>query len=264
VTVVLPVRNEERRVAKAIESIVAQTLRDWQLVVVDDGSTDGTTSVLESLADDRIDVIRIAPSGVSHALNRGIAAASAPLIARQDADDVSLPTRLERQVAFLGARPEVAVVGSAWIEVDATGRSVRPRASFVAGRVDQALPRFNPLTHTTVMFRRNVVLTAGGYDEDMRFAQDYDLWLRLARMGEVIWNLDEPLAVRVMSGSNVAARHERAQVASELRARWRDVSERHAAQLPWRGQLLRLALRAPVYAAPIPLKRAVRRLGGKA
>ena len=263
VTVVLPARNEERRIAKAVESILGQTLSNWELVIVDDGSTDGTARVVESFEDDRIELVRITPSGVSRALNRGLAAASAPLVARQDADDVSLPERLERQVEFLQARPDVAVVGSAWIEVNAAGRRVRPRAGFLAGRVDSVLADFNPLTHPTVVFRKKVVLAAGGYDDRLRFAQDYDLWLRLARLGHPIWNLEEPLAIRTMTGTNVAARHERAQVASELRARWRDVAERRRSGLPWRHQFVRLGFRAAVYAVPLPLKRAVRRARGK-
>jgi hypothetical protein len=124
--------------------------------------------------------------------------------------------------------------------------------------------RFNPLTHTSVMFRRDVVLRVGGYDADLPYAQDYDLWLRLDEAGETLWNLDKVLAVRAMTGENVAARRERAQVRAELGIRWRDLRRRRAAGRPRADAIGPLVRRVLALVAPLPLKRAVRRRQGKA
>jgi len=258
VSVVLAARNEETRIGRAIESILLQTLDAWELIVVDDGSRDKTGSVARSFTDPRVHVVTTPARGLAPALNSGIARARGPFVARQDADDLSLPHRLERQVAFLEERPDVAVVGSRWRELGPHGRPVRPRTRFVAGRVNDVLPSFNPLMHAAVVFRKAVFERIGGYDETLRFAQDYDLWFRLAHAGETLWNLPDLLAVRTMTGANVAARHERAQVLVELRVRRRDLGRRRRAGLPIGWQVWRLAQRALVALVPLRLKRSVR------
>jgi glycosyltransferase involved in cell wall biosynthesis len=263
VSVLLAARDEADVVGRAVESILAQTFDDWELVFVDDGSSDGTIAVVESFGDPRIRVHRLSRAGLSKALNAGLAIARGPFVARQDADDWSLPERLERQVAFLRAHPGVAVVGSAWIELGADGQRARPRARVVTGRLNDVLPQFNPITHTTAIFRREVVVSAGGYDEAFSYGEDYDLWLRLAHEGEVLWNLPDELAVRTMSGTNMSSQRERAQLVQELRIRSRDVRRRRQAGQPVSGPAARLALRSAVLLAPLSLRRVVRRKRGK-
>ena len=264
VSILLAARNEADRIGAAIESIRLQSIEDWEIIVVDDGSTDETADVVRSIVDERIRLIVCPPLGLAAALNRGLSSARAPFVARQDADDLSLPGRLAHQIEFLAAKPEVAVVGTDWIEIGRDGEAVRPRVRFVAGRVNTVLPRFNPLAHTSVIFRRDVVLRAGGYDERLRFAQDYDLWLRLAATGETLWNLELPLVQRSMTGLNVAARRERAQIRSELSIRLRDMRRRRRHGLPVRHHVLAIARRLVGLAVPLGLKRELRRLQGKA
>jgi cellulose synthase/poly-beta-1,6-N-acetylglucosamine synthase-like glycosyltransferase len=264
VSVVMPARDEAASIERAIASVQSQTLTDWELIVVDDGSTDGTANVVERIGDRRVRVLRQAAGGVPVAANAGLAAATAPFVARQDADDLSLPERLERQVDFLRSRPDVAVVASRWIEVGADGVRQRPRTRFVEGRLNEHLPRFNPITHSTATFRRDVVAAVGGYDETLPYAADYDLWLRLAHAGSTLWNVPLELAVRTMSGTNMSARGERAQIREELRIRWRDAARRRRDGLSTRRQIGYLAARTPMLFVPIPLKRAVRRRQGKA
>src|SRR5207302_689224 len=110
ISVLLPVRDGARYLREALASVLAQTLADFELLVVDDGSEDETPAILAGVADGRLRAIRQDRLGLVAALNRGIEEARAPLLARMDADDVSLPERLERQAAYLDARPEVALV----------------------------------------------------------------------------------------------------------------------------------------------------------
>jgi glycosyltransferase involved in cell wall biosynthesis len=186
VSVVMSVRDGARYLRAAVDSILAQTYRDFEFVVVDDGSTDETPSILQSYAraDPRLRILRGAGRGIVAALTQGIAAARGRLIARMDSDDIALPTRLQRQVAFLNARPDIQAVGSAIQTIDAADkpRAVRtfPTAPEAIARV---LLRYNALAHPTVVMRRDAFLKAGGYREALLHAEDYDLWLRMAERG---------------------------------------------------------------------------------
>lgn len=186
VSVVMPVHNAAATLARAVTSIQGQTLTDWELLAVDDGSTDATCEMLIEFAavDPRIRVLTIARSGIVAALNAGLAAASSPLIARMDADDESHPERLVAQVALLEARPDVGLAGCL---VDFGGD--RHVSEGYARHVDWlnalvepeaiALNRFieSPFAHPSVMFRQKLVDDLGGY-RDGDFPEDYELWLR--------------------------------------------------------------------------------------
>ena len=194
VSVLLSVHNGARTVATAIESIRAQTWSDWELVIVDDASTDGTAALLAGISDPRIRVIRNDRNlGLAASLNKAFLAASGVLIARMDADDFALPDRLARQVEFLAAHPEIDVLGSAAILVDGNDRETgistrRERHEDIAATILKQ----NPFIHPSVMMRRHVLELLGGYDESLRRAQDYDLWLRGVRRFRY-HNLQEPL-----------------------------------------------------------------------
>src|SRR6185312_15181398 len=112
VTVVMSVFNEERHVGAAIASILQQTYSDFEFVIIDDGSTDKSRAVVESFDDPRIRFVSRPNKGLNHSLNEGLEMARGRYIARQDADDLSMPTRFEREVALLDERPEIALVGT--------------------------------------------------------------------------------------------------------------------------------------------------------
>jgi GT2 family glycosyltransferase len=194
----MSVHNEERYVSKAIRSILEQTFDDFEFIIIDDDSTDGTTEILSNYQqkDARIRVLRHqSKKGLAQSLNEGIRIAQGRYIARMDADDISLPTRLEKQVAFLDMHPEVGLVGTLCYEVDENDVIVR-RWSLPSSTSDvrKALLDLNPLVHTSVMIRKEVFAEIGYYDETLQYSQDYELWLRIARKYEIA-NLPEPLVM---------------------------------------------------------------------
>jgi Glycosyl transferase family 2/DegT/DnrJ/EryC1/StrS aminotransferase family len=182
VSVVMPVFDGETYLAEAVESVLSQTLSDLELVVVDDGSCDGSRAILEAFvsADRRVRLlVNEENQGISGALNRGWSAARAPYIARLDADDLAPRDRLSQQVRFLDAHPSVAVVGGTLIAIDSHGRSISTRRFPASNRAIQAaLLRYNCFSHPSVTMRRSALEAVGGYR--FRRIEDYDLWLRIA------------------------------------------------------------------------------------
>jgi len=261
VSVLIGAYNNAATLARAIDAILGQTVSDLELLLIDDGSRDETPAVIAAAAarDGRVRTLTMPRNvGISRSLNEGLRAARAPVVAVQDADDYSAPERIERQLAVLAARPEVAVVGSRMHEVDPAGQPLAPRTSFRAGDVNDVLMRFNPIPNTSAAFRREPALALGGYDPRYRYAMEYDLWLRLADE-HVLVALDEPLSTRVMSTTNVAARADRAQTGEAIAIRLRTLARRRT--LRGAGGLV---VPAVAWLTPVRLKRARRRRLGQA
>lgn len=199
ITVLMPVHNGGKYLSTAIESVLVQTFREMELLVVDDGSTDETPDTLAAYAgrDGRIRVIRNeANLGIVASLNRGIAEIRTPLTARMDADDISFSERLEKQYRFLEAHPTVALVGT-WAEIweneKNTGKAHRHPAD--AARIRFELLFGNPFVHSSVMMRTAMVREAGGYVAPRTvYPEDYDLWSRISKKAGVA-NIPEMLTV---------------------------------------------------------------------
>src|SRR5262245_11275387 len=186
VSVVLPVHNGERFLREALDSVLGQTFGDLELIVVDDGSTDSTPSILGLYPDSRLRVLTLPHVGLVEALNHGVGQARGRFVARMDADDVSLPSRLERQVELLDRRREAGLVAT-WVAViDEQGRQVDQRV-LPAQHVDlhRRLLLRNPFQHGSVMLRREVFDRVGAYRDDYGHNEDYDLWRRVARAYEL-------------------------------------------------------------------------------
>lgn len=206
VTVLMAVHNGERFVGEAVRSILRQTFTDFELLIIDDGSTDATAEKLCGCIDPRIRVLHNSGNiGLTRSLNRGLKAAQGTLIARQDADDVSHPTRLACQIEFLGREPRVAVLGTQARTIDSRGRLVNaapwPRSTRRLA-VRWQLLFDSPFVHSSVMFRKSVIASLGDYDESFETSQDFELWSRVAAAGHEMRNLpDAMLDFRVHEAS---------------------------------------------------------------
>jgi len=194
ISVVMAVYNGEKYLKEAIESVLRQTYQDFEFIIVDDASNDKTSVILESFDDPRIKFIKNPENlGLTKSLNKGIKAAKGKYIARMDADDISLPHRFERQVEFLERNPDHAVVGSSYYQIHDSGKI----CSLIHVLTDdleirEGLRKQNWFGHGSVMIWKDAFLKVGGYDEKYKFAQDYDLWLRMAEVYRLA-NTEEPL-----------------------------------------------------------------------
>ena len=201
VSVLMPCYNASKTLLEALDSLSRQTFPNFEVIAVDDGSTDATQKILQEWAarDKRLHVISRPHQGLIAALKAGLDACNTPYVARMDADDRSYPERLSRQVAYLEAHPEVSVVGC--LVEGFPERQVRPGFRIYIDWLNSLLSDKDirreifiesPLPHPGVTFRRQVILQVGGYQECV-WAEDYDLWLRLYLAGARFAKLPEIL-----------------------------------------------------------------------
>jgi glycosyltransferase involved in cell wall biosynthesis len=189
ISVLMSVYNSDRYLRSAVESILAQTFTDFEFLIVDDGSTDRSRSILQDYAaqDSRIVLISRENKGLTQSLNELIRRSRGEFLARMDADDVALPERFAQQIDFLRQQPQVVCIGTAqdWIDGDGdrlmqwapTADDAEIQAHMLAGR--------NYFCHPSVMMRRQAAVAVGGYDASLKSAQDLDLWLRLGEIGQL-------------------------------------------------------------------------------
>ena len=234
----MPVHNGERYLDEALSSVLAQGFSDFEVVAVDDGSTDGTSGILSGAArrDARVRVVSIPNGGIVAALNRGLLECRGEYIARMDSDDVCLPDRFLKQAAYLDDNPDCVLVGGFAQGITADGNDLGRVSAGPHGRTDlEAFPPKVALSiHPLVMFRRAAMLALGGYRDGYPHAEDYDLFLRLQRLGSID-NPDWIVLKYRRHGSAVSQAHlevqERAAALSEMDAiaragRDRDAPER--------------------------------------
>lgn len=223
VSVILPVFNGARFLQECVDSILNQTFSDFELICIDDGSTDETMQILASYDDDRIKIITQKNSGIVAALNNGLEIAQGHYIARMDADDICMPNRFSAQVDFLDTHSDVAVVGSFVTVINAQGKSVDKWHIPVTPRwVRKRLWLFPPVYHPTVMVRANVIKSVGGYP-DVKHVEDYALWIRLSRT-QAMANIPQRLLQYRIHDQNVSSRFGDLQLKNHKtvrRAAWR-------------------------------------------
>jgi glycosyltransferase involved in cell wall biosynthesis len=187
VSFLLPIRHGERFLGETLNSVLDQTLSDWELVAVLDGPNAKSEQILVGYGDARFRIIQIATGvGLPAALNRGLEECRAPYVARIDADDLCAPRRLEVQTSVLERRPRLGVLGSAATLIDGNSRVIGVhKATTGSARVARGLLWRNKLIHSSVMARRSVLHAVGGYNLATGGATDYELWLRLLTITEI-------------------------------------------------------------------------------
>ena len=201
ISILMPIRNEERYLRATLDSLYHQSFVNWELIAVDDGSSDGTAMILAEAvrADTRVHVIRRDGGGLVSALNAGLKACRAPLIARLDGDDICHPRRLELQAALLNADPEIGLVATAFRHFPRTGlkQGMIDYETWQNGLTDHALVIRDllvesPFVHPSIMTRRTILENLDGY-QDNGWPEDYDLWLRMAAAGVTFARLPQAL-----------------------------------------------------------------------
>lgn len=210
ITVLMSVHNGLPYVREAVDSILGQTLRDFEFLILDDASTDGTKTYLESITDPRVRIIHLPQNiGLTAALNVGLREAKGEFIARQDADDTSRRDRFALQHAFLRGHSKCIVVGAQARLIDGHGRSLGKKKFPIEHPAIAFAHLFdNALAHSVVTYRRAEVLAAGGYDDEWTASQDFELWSRLSTIGE-LRNLPEYLATIRILNTSVTRTHRR-------------------------------------------------------
>jgi glycosyltransferase involved in cell wall biosynthesis len=204
ITVLMSCYNAEAWLDEAIESVLSQTYKNFEFILVDDGSTDNTLHLIQKheKIDSRIKVITKVNTGLSDSLNVGIAQAQGTWTARIDADDICEPTRLEKQLDFVKNRPQTILLGTGFLEIDANGEIIKQHQyptedKVLKSNLEKCL-RFFP--HSSAFYRTANVQAIGGYNKKYANTQDWDLWLRLSESGELAC-LNEPL-VRIRQHQN--------------------------------------------------------------
>lgn len=184
ISVAMSVYNGEQFLAIAIESILEQTFTDFEFLILNDGSIDSSAAIIDEYAakDKRIRAIHRSNKGLVFSLNQMITEARTPLIARMDCDDISLPERFARQIAFLDANPEYGVLGTWTSDIDEYGQPFPLEGADHAVTHDGFISQIGGamLCHPSVIMRRDAVLSVGGYHQAFKHCEDFDLWLRLA------------------------------------------------------------------------------------
>ena len=220
VSVVTAIYNGEKYIEKLVNSMLGQTFKDFEFIIVDDGSTDSTVKKLENMHDSRICLVRQTNQGQTNALIKGIKKARGDLIARSDQDDFSLPTRLMSQVEFMDSHPKVILCGSRWQEL--SGNNLLPqRIKFVETNeeIKKIICRFNPFAHSAVMFRRDAYFKIGGYNKSFVIGMDYDLFVRLMEIGEV-HNIKNILTIIQMHSESTSMKKSRLKTLEGIKIRY--------------------------------------------
>ena len=190
ISVLMPVYNAERYVAEAVESILSQTFRDFEFLIIDDGSTDRSLEILRKYQkrDSRICLSSRANTGIVGALNEMLAIARGEFVARMDADDIAMPERFEVQFNAFEVRADMVALGTAVRFVDPGGRCLlEPAAKLGHTQIDDAIlnGETHALVHPSLMCRTSALREIGGYDSSLAPAEDIDVYLRLAEVGQI-------------------------------------------------------------------------------
>jgi len=229
VSVIMSVYNGERFLKQSIDSILIQSFRNFEFIIIDDGSIDNTKEILREYEnkDKRIKIISNEKNvGLSKSLNKGLNLVCGDYIARMDSDDISLPNRLRKQVSFMDNNPEIGLLGTAYYEIDENDNIIGikhfPCEDY---KLRKTLIKYNPFFHASVMIRRKILEHIGKYDEVISKAQDYELWFRIAKVSKIA-NLDELLMKRRYTKDQISIKYENEQIKWAINIRKKVIKEK--------------------------------------
>lgn len=240
ISVVIPTYNRLNTLLRAIDSVKIQTYKNWEILIIDDKSDDGTKEKLEEMQknDERIRYFRVEVNdvpGISKYLNYGIKQAKGKYIARLDDDDFwCFDDKLKMQVNFLEKNPEYILVGGGMIIIDENGKE---KFKYFKNEKDNEIRKkalmSNPFTHAVVMFRKDVAESIGGY-KNFKHVEDWDFWLRLGKEGK-LYNFQEYFGKYLSSGENLSFIHQRRQTKIIL-----EIIKLHKKDYPnyWKGYII--------------------------
>jgi glycosyltransferase involved in cell wall biosynthesis len=215
ISIIMPAYNASDFIHEAVDSILAQTFRDFELIILNDGSTDDTQSIVESYRDERIRLVNKANSGVASTLNEGLKLAKGEFIWRHDADDISLPQKLERQIQFMEEHPDFDLCATQIAFMTERGKVAwdkrQPKTQWFNGEPYREVffedfSPYSPVTHATVLLRRDSGVLSSGFRTAFKTAEDVDLWLRALHQSRLAVLADCDYLVR-LSGSSATAVH---------------------------------------------------------
>jgi glycosyltransferase involved in cell wall biosynthesis len=216
VSVVMAVNRNNRHLHTAIQSILDQSMTDFEFIIIANGRNEDLWTVLQSIKDDRVRLLRTDIEQLPFSLNLGIQHAKSPYVARMDADDVAAKERLAIQCKFLDENKHIDVVGTRYRHIDDTGQTFgkSPRLRLTPREIHKQLPYESCVSHPTAMVRRDSVLAVGGYAYGL-YAEDWDLWIRMNRAGLQLANLNEVLLFyRIHDRQMTSLRHFRRNLAN--------------------------------------------------
>lgn len=222
ISVIMSVYNDKPEyLIESIESIIGQSYKNFEFIIVDDDCDIKISKIINEYAKkfNKIKVIKNSKNlGLTLSLNIAMKQASGKFIARQDADDISMPERLKYQIEFLKNNPDYGLVGCKYLEIENDKFSPQ-RVKFLSSNMDirKNISRFNPIFHSSVMFRKNVIDNVGYYNEKIKYAQDYEYWVRISSKYK-IKNLDRVLIYRRYSSEMVSIKKEKRQLYYSIKA----------------------------------------------
>ena len=226
VTVLMSVYNGEAYLKASVQSVLEQTFRDFEFLVIDDGSSDGSLSILQDIHDDRVRVVQNAQNlGLIRSLNKGIGLARGEYIARHDCDDLMVRERLAHQVVYMDEHPEVVLAGT-WMQlIDESDNPVDEWCNPPSDLEIRWSSLFNAaVSHPSAMYRTQLARTLKGYSSDSIYAEDFDLWSRMAEHGKVA-NLPAILEWYRIHGESVSKKNEERQLATRFAVASRNIAK---------------------------------------
>ncbi len=258
-SVIMSVYNGSRFLRQAIESILNQSFTDFEFIIIDDASTDSSLEIISGLVikDERIKVLKNPQNiGLTKSLNKALTEAKGEYIARIDADDFSYPERFKVQVDFLDKNKNIGLVGT-WAKIiDGQDEVLREIHNFTEpSDLKKVLIKYNPFFHSSIMIRKSVLVEVGLYDENYQFAQDYELYFRIAQKSDLA-NISKTLIVYRQTDNSITGKKNRKQLGYVIKAKLKAIK---SGQYP-KSALVYLIRPVVSWCVPSSLKRCSKRL----